>query len=280
MREVDVKEITAQAKRLCMEANYDLGEDVLKAFNDYSAAEESPAGREILEQLIENARIAAEERTPICQDTGLAVFFIELGQEVHLIGGDLNQAIHEGVRQGYQEGYLRKSSCHPFTRKNLGDNTPAIIHLELVPGDKIHIKFAPKGGGSENMSRVVVMLTPAASRQGVIDYIVELVKEAGPNPCPPTVVGVGIGGTFERAAYIAKKALFRPIGSKNPDPELARMEEEVLEKINKLGIGPQGLGGRTTSLAVHIDLVPCHIASLPLAVNIQCHAARHKEVTI
>lgn len=279
-REVDVKEIIAQVKRLCMEANYDLGEDVLKAFNDYSAAEESPAGREILEQLIENARIAAEERTPICQDTGLAVLFIELGQEVHLIGGDLNQAINEGVRQGYQEGYLRKSSCHPFTRKNLGDNTPAIIHLELVPGDKIHIKFTPKGGGSENMSRVVVMLTPAASRQGVIDYIVELVKEAGPNPCPPTVVGVGIGGTFERAACIAKKALFRPIGSKNPDPDLAQMEEEVLEKINKLGIGPQGLGGRTTSLAVHIDLVPCHIASMPLAVNIQCHAARHKEATI
>jgi len=279
MREVDVKEITAQVKRLCMEANYDLGEDVLKAFNDYSAAEESPAGREILEQLIENARIAAEERTPICQDTGLAVFFIELGQEVHLIGGDFDQAIHEGVRQGYQEGYLRKSSCHPFTRKNLGDNTPAIIHLELVPGDKIHIKFAPKGGGSENMSRVI-MLTPAVGRQGIIDYIIELIKEVGPNPCPPTVVGVGIGGTFERAAYLAKKTLLRPIGSKNPDPELAQMEEEVLEKINKLGIGPQGLGGRTTSLAVHIDLVPCHIASLPLAVNIQCHAARHKEVTI
>ncbi len=279
MREVDVKEITAQVKRLCMEANYDLGEDVLKAFNDYSAAEESPAGREILEQLIENARIAAEERTPICQDTGLAVFFIELGQEVHLIGGDFDQAIHEGVRQGYQEGYLRKSSCHPFTRKNLGDNTPAIIHLELVPGDKIHIKFAPKGGGSENMSRVI-MLTPAVGRQGIIDYIIELIKEVGPNPCPPTVVGVGIGGTFERAAYLAKKTLLRPIGSKNPDPDLAQMEEEVLEKINKLGIGPQGLGGRTTSLAVHIDLVPCHIASLPLAVNIQCHAARHKEVTI
>ncbi len=279
MREVDVKEITAQVKRLCMEANYDLGEDVLKAFNDYYAAEESPAGREILEQLIENARIAAEERTPICQDTGLAVFFIELGQEVHLIGGDFDQAIHEGVRQGYQEGYLRKSSCHPFTRKNLGDNTPAIIHLELVPGDKIHIKFAPKGGGSENMSRVI-MLTPAVGRQGIIDYIIELIKEVGPNPCPPTVVGVGIGGTFERAAYLAKKTLLRPFGSKNPDPELAQMEEEVLEKINKLGIGPQGLGGRTTSLAVHIDLVPCHIASLPLAVNIQCHAARHKEVTI
>ncbi len=278
-REVDVKEITAQVKRLCMEANYDLGEDVLKAFNDYAAAEESPAGKEILGQLIENARIAAEERTPICQDTGLAVVFVELGQEVHLIGGDFNQAIHEGMRQGYQEGYLRKSSCHPFTRKNLGDNTPAIIHLELVPGDKIHIKFAPKGGGSENMSRVI-MLTPAVGRQGTIDYIIELIKEVGPNPCPPTVVGVGIGGTFERAAYLAKKALFRPIGSKNPDSDLAQMEEEVLEKINKLGIGPQGLGGRTTSLAVHIDLVPCHIASLPLAVNIQCHAARHKEVTI
>jgi fumarate hydratase subunit alpha len=280
MREVDVKEITAQVKRLCLEANYELGEDVLKAFKDYHATEESPAGKEILEQLIENARIAKEERTPICQDTGLAVFFVELGQDVHLIGGDFNEAIQEGVRQGYQEGYLRKSSCHPFTRKNLGDNTPAIIHVELVPGDKIQIKFAPKGGGSENMSRVVVMLTPTTSREKIIDYIVDLVKEAGPNPCPPTVVGVGIGGTFEQAAYLAKKALLRPIASKNPDPELAQMEAEILEKINKLGIGPQGLGGRTTSLAVHIDLVPCHIASLPLAVNIQCHAARHKEVTI
>lgn len=279
-REVDVKEITAQVKRLCLEANYELGEDVLKAFKDYAAAEESPAGKEILEELIENARIAKEERTPICQDTGLAVFFVELGQDVHLIGGDFNEAIQEGVRQGYQEGYLRKSSCHPFTRKNLGDNTPAIIYVELVPGDKIHIKFAPKGGGSENMSRVVVMLTPTTSREKIIDYIVELVKEAGPNPCPPTVVGVGIGGTFEQAAYLAKKALLQPIASKNPDPDLAQMEAEVLEKINKLGIGPQGLGGRTTSLAVHIDLVPCHIASLPLAVNIQCHAARHKEVTI
>ncbi|UCD83975.1 MAG: fumarate hydratase [Deltaproteobacteria bacterium] len=279
MREIEANKITAQVKRLCMEANYDLGEDVLKAFKDYYAAEESPAGKEILEQLIENARIATDEKTPICQDTGLAILFIELGQDVHLVGGDLNEAVQEGVRQGYQEGYLRKSSCHPFTRKNLGDNTPAIIHIELVPGDKINIKFAPKGGGSENMSRVV-MLTPAVGRQGVIDYVVNLIKESGSNPCPPTVVGVGIGGTFERAAYIAKKALLRPIGSKNPDPELAQMEEEILEKINKLGIGPQGLGGRTTSLAVHVDLVPCHIASLPLAVNVQCHAARHKEVTI
>ncbi len=204
---------------------------------------------------------------------------MELGQDVHLVGGDLNGAIFEGVRQGYQEGYLRKSICHPFTRANTGDNTPAVIHVEVVPGDKVKLIVAPKGGGSENMSRVT-MLTPAAGKKGIIEYVVQRVKESGSNPCPPTIVGVGIGGTFEEAALLAKKALLRPIGSENPDAELASLEGEILDRINGLGIGPQGLGGRTTSLAVHVNMMPCHIASLPLAVNIQCHAHRHKEAVI
>lgn len=279
MREVDVALITERVKALCMEANFDLGQDVLGAFKKARAEEESPAGIEILGQLEENAAIAREERVAICQDTGIAVVFVELGQDVHLVGGDLNGAIHEGVRQGYQEGYLRKSLCHPFTRANTGDNTPAVIHVEIVPGEKVKLIVAPKGGGSENMSRVT-MLTPAAGKKGIIEYVVQRVKESGSNPCPPTIVGVGIGGTFERAALLAKKALLRPIGSENPDRELASLEGEILERINKLGIGPQGLGGRTTSLAVHVNMMQCHIASLPLAVNIQCHAHRHKEAVV
>jgi fumarate hydratase subunit alpha len=195
------------------------------------------------------------------------------------VGGTLDQAIHDGVRQGYQEGYLRKSTCHPFTRANLGDNTPAIIHLEMIPGDRLRLIVAPKGGGSENMSRVV-MLTPSVGIGGIRDYVVDRVREAGSNPCPPTIVGVGIGGTFEEAALIAKKSLLRPVGSRNTDPELAEMEADLLTRINRLGIGPQGLGGRTTSLAVHVKVMACHIASLPLAVNIQCHAHRHKETVI
>ncbi len=279
MREVDVGIITEKVKNLCMEANFDLGQDVLNAFKGAKAKEESPTAIEILGQLEENASIAREERVGICQDTGIAVVFVELGQEVHLVGGDLNGAIFEGVRQGYQEGYLRKSICHPFTRANTGDNTPAVIHVEVVPGDKVKLIVAPKGGGSENMSRVT-MLTPAAGKKGIIEYVVQRVKESGSNPCPPTIVGIGIGGTFEEAALLAKKALLRPIGSENPDPELASLEEEVLARINGLGIGPQGLGGRTTSLAVHVNMMPCHIASLPLAVNIQCHAHRHKEAVV
>ncbi len=279
MREVDVGIITEKVKNLCMEANFDLGQDVLNAFKGAKAKEESPTAIEILGQLEENASIAREERVGICQDTGIAVVFVELGQEVHLVGGDLNGAIFEGVRQGYQEGYLRKSICHPFTRANTGDNTPAVIHVEVVPGDKVKLIVAPKGGGSENMSRVT-MLTPAAGKKGMIGYVVQRVKESGSNPCPPTIVGIGIGGTFEEAALLAKKGLLRPIGSENPDPELASLEEEVLALINGLGIGPQGLGGRTTSLAVHVNMMPCHIASLPLAVNIQCHAHRHKEAVI
>ena len=279
MREIDVGVITETVKGLCMEANFDLGQDVLDAFERAKAEEESPAGVEILEQLEENASIATQERVAICQDTGIAVVFVEMGQDVHLVGGDFNDAINEGVRQGYRDGYLRKSLCHPFTRANTGDNTPAVIHVKIVPGDKVKLTVAPKGGGSENMSRVT-MLTPAAGKEGIVEYVVQRVRESGSNPCPPTIIGVGIGGTFENAALLAKEALLRPLRSENPDPELASLEGEILERINKLGIGPQGLGGRTTSLAVHIKMMPCHIASLPLGVNIQCHAQRHKETVI
>lgn len=279
MREIDVKLITEKVKDLCMEANTDLGEDVLEAFDRAIEKEESPLGVEILKELKENARIARDERVAICQDTGFAVVFIELGQDVHLVGGGLKEAIFEGVRQGYRDGYLRKSICHPFTRANTGDNTPAIIHTEIVHGDQVKIIVAPKGGGSENMSRVV-MLTPSDGIEGIKRYVVQRVKESGSNPCPPTIVGVGIGGTFELAAFLAKKSLLRPLGSKNPDTELDQLEFEILTEINKLGIGPQGLGGRTTSLAVHILMMPCHIASFPLAVNIQCHAQRHKEIIL
>lgn len=279
MREIDVGLITEKVKELCIQANTDLGDDVLRAFDHAIEREESPLAIEILKELKENARIAKEEKVPICQDTGVAVIFMEVGQEVHFVGGDLKEAIFEGVRQGYREGYLRKSMCHPFTRANTGDNTPAILHIEIVPGDKVKLIVAPKGGGSENMSRVV-MLSPSDGIEGIKKYVVQRVKESGSNPCPPTIIGVGIGGNFEQAALLAKKSLLRPIGSRNPDPELDRLESEILQEINRLGIGPQGLGGRTTSLAVHILMMPCHIASFPLAVNIQCHAHRHKEVIL
>jgi fumarate hydratase subunit alpha len=262
MREVDVKLITEKVRALCMEANTDLGEDVLRSFDRALEKEESPLAMEILKELKENARIARDEKVAICQDTGFAVVFVELGQDVHLVGGDLREAIFEGVRQGYQDGYLRKSICHPFTRANTGDNTPAIIHTEIVPGEKVGIMVAPKGGGSENMSRVM-MLTPSDGVEGIKRSVIERVR-----------------GNFEQVALLAKKSLLRPIGSKNPDPELEKLESEILTGINKLGIGPQGLGGRTTSLAVHILMMPCHIASFPLAVNIQCHVHRHKEITI
>ena len=279
MREINVKLITEEVRELCMEANTNLGEDVLQAFDGAMKKEESPLGLEILKELKENARIAKEEKVAMCQDTGFAVIFMELGQDVHLVGGDLKEAIFEGVRQGYRDGYLRKSICHPFTRANTGDNTPAIIHTEIVSGDEVKITVAPKGGGSENMSRVM-MLTPSDGVEGIKQYVLQRVKESGSNPCPPTIVGIGIGGTFEEAALLAKKSLLRPLGSKNPDPELDQLEFDLLTEINKLGIGPQGLGGRTTSLAVHILMMPCHIASFPLAVNIQCHAQRHKEAII
>lgn len=279
MREVPVSQIAETVKKLCIDANFYLGEDVLKAFDRGEQTEESAVGKEIFQQLKENARIAREEQVAMCQDTGLAVVFVELGQEVHIVGGDFNQAINEGVRQGYKEGYLRKSACHCFTRANTKDNTPAIIHLDLVPGDKMKITVAPKGGGSENMS-TVNMMTPSDGIEGIKKRVVEWVKQAGSNPCPPVVVGVGIGGTFEQAALIAKKALLRPLGEKNPDPQVAGLEEELLALVNNLGIGPQGLGGRITALAVHVNMIPCHIASFPLAVNINCHAHRHKEAVI
>lgn len=278
-REISTKEIITVVKDLCIDANYNLGEDVLSAFDKAIKTEESPTGREALKELVENARIAREEKAPICQDCGLAVVFLEIGQDVHITGGDLKDAINEGVRQGYEQGYLRKSACHPITRKNTGDNTPAIIHVQIVPGDKMKIIFAPKGGGAENMSRVD-MLTPAAGINGVKDFVVNRIKESGSNPCPPTIVGIGIGGTFERSAILAKKAILREMGKRSPDPELAEIEQDILERINRLGIGPMGYGGNTTSLEVFLETEPCHIASLPVAVNVQCHASRHKEAVI
>ncbi|MDD3580022.1 MAG: fumarate hydratase [Desulfobacca sp.] len=279
MREINVQEVTAAVKQAAMTANFELGADMLRALEKGAREEESPAGQEVFRQLLENARIAREKRIPICQDCGLTVVFAELGQEVHLVGGDFNEAIQEGVRQGYQAGYLRKSLCHPLTRKNTGDNTPAVIYTTIVPGDQLKLMVVPKGGGSENMSRVF-MLRPAAGLAGIKEKVVETVRDAGANPCPPTIIGVGIGGTFEQAALLAKKALLREVGSQHPDPELAALEQELLTMINNLGIGPQGLGGRFTSLAVHINLMPCHIASLPVAVNVQCHASRHQEVVL
>ena len=279
MKTIVFDDIVKKVKDACMSANFELGEDVITAFRKTKETEESPVGKEILEQLIENATIAKEEKIAMCQDTGFAVFFVEIGDEVKVSGGNLVEAINEGVRQGYKEGYLRKSICHPFTRKNTGDNTPAIVHLDMVPGDQLKIIVAPKGGGSENMSRVT-MLKPSDGIEGIKRFVVERVRESGANPCPPLVIGVGIGGTFEKAALIAKKALLRPVGSKNPDPELVSLEEELLVEINDLGVGPQGLGGRTTALAVHVNMHPCHIASLPVAVNINCHASRHKEIVL
>jgi fumarate hydratase subunit alpha len=279
MREVDAKEIVAAVRKMSMDANYYLGEDVLAALKKFEKLEESPLGKEILNQIIKNADIAAEKQMPLCQDTGLTVIFAEIGQDVH-IKGDFDEAIQEGVREGYRDGFLRKSIVvDPLNRKNTGDNTPAVISTRLVPGDKITLTILPKGGGSENMSRIK-MLKPSDGEQGVKDFVIETIKIAGGNPCPPLIVGVGIGGSFDRVAQLAKHALLREIGSKHPDPFYARMEDELLEKINNTGVGPQGLGGRTTALAVHIDVAPCHIASLPAAVNTQCHSARHKTVVI
>ena len=279
MRQIEVAQVTQAVKEAAIIANYEAGEDLLRALARGAEEEESAAGREIFRQLLENARIARDQRIPICQDCGLAVVFVELGQEVHLVGGSFEEAIHTGVRQGYGEGYLRKSLCHPLTRANTGDNTPAVIHTEIVPGDRLKLIVVPKGGGSENMSRVH-MLKPAEGWAGIKEKVVATVREAGPNPCPPIIVGVGIGGTFEWAALLSKKALVRELGRPHADPELARLERELLLAVNDLGIGPQGLGGRLTALAVHLLMQPCHIASLPVAVNIQCHASRHQEVVL
>lgn len=279
MRDIHVKDIIAAVKQAAITANYVIGPDLLAAFQRGLTAEESPSGREIFRQLIENARIADTECVPLCQDCGLTVIFAEVGQEVRIVGGHFEAALQEGVRQGYQEGYLRKSVCHPLTRTNTGDNTPAVIHTEIVPGDRLRLWVVPKGGGSENMSRLF-MLKPAQGWEGIKEAVVATVREAGPNACPPYIVGVGIGGNFERAALLAKKSLLRELGSTNPDSDLAALEEELLTAINDLGIGPQGLGGRLTALGVHILMQPCHIASLPVAVNIQCHSSRHREVEL
>ena len=279
MRDIKASIITSEIRRLCIEANYYLGEDVVKAFDKAIETEESPVGVSILKALKKNSEIARDEELPMCQDTGFTVIFAEIGQEAHVIEGDLTEAINEGVRQGYKDGYLRKSICDPFTRKNTGDNTPATIHYNIVPGDKISFIVAPKGGGSENMSRAT-MLKPSDGIEGIKDFVLQRVKEAGSNPCPPIIVGIGIGGSIEQAAYIAKKALLRPLGTENEDSELNEIEKELLQSINDLGMGPQGLGGTNYAIGVHVIKIPCHIATLPLSVNICCHASRHKSVTI
>jgi len=281
MRQISVQEITDTVARLCIEANYYLPKDVEDSLRAAREAEPSPVGREVLDCILENAEIARQEQMPLCQDTGLTVVFLEVGQEVHIVGGSLVEAINEGVRRGYTEGYLRKSVVdYPFSKRiNTRDNTPAVIHTDIVPGDRLKITVVPKGGGSENMS-FLGMLKPADGRQGVIDFVVNAVDKAGANPCPPIIVGVGIGGTIDQTTLLAKKALLRRVGEPHPDPEVAALESDILERVNRLGIGPQGFGGRTTALAVHVETFPCHIASLPVVVNIQCHSARHKEAVL
>ncbi len=275
MRTVDVADLTQNIKEMCIEANHFLSEDMKKAFTTAEQKEKAPLGRQILQQLQQNMEIAAQDMIPICQDTGMAVVFLEVGQDVHLTGGNVEDAVNEGVRQGYVDGYLRKSVVKdPIHRENTKDNTPAIIHYSIVPGDRIRITVAPKGFGSENMSRIF-MLKPADGIEGVKNAILTAVKDAGPNACPPMVVGVGIGGTFEKCALMAKKALTRPVDEHSEIPYVRELEEELLEKINKTGIGPGGLGGSTTALAVNINTYPTHIAGLPVAVNICCHVNRH-----
>ncbi len=281
MREIDVKEIIPVVKKLCIDANYYIGEDVLDKIKEFYEKEESPTAKEVLAILLENYELAAKEKMPSCQDTGVAVVFVELGQDVHLVGGDFYEAIHEGIRQGYKDGYLRKSLVDDpiIGRVNTKDNTPGLIYTDIVPGEKIKITVAPKGGGSENMSEVK-MMKAADGIEGVVNFVVDRVRRSGGNPCPPIVVGVGLGGNFEQSALLAKKSLLRPLNESHPEKKWAKVEAEILEKVNKLGIGPQGFGGRTTALAVSIMYKPCHIASMPVAVNIQCHAARHKTAVI
>jgi len=280
MKEIKTADIIATVARLAVEANQLLGEDVVRAFEEGRESERSPAGRDIFSQLLENARLAREDSVPMCQDTGLAVVFLEVGQEVH-VDGYLEEAVQEGIRRGYADGYLRKSVVSPpiAPRKNTGDNTPAIIHTRIVPGSGLRITVAPKGGGSENMS-ALKMLKPADGWEGVRSFVLETVKSAGPNPCPPLVVGVGLGGNFEHSAFLAKKALLRKVGARNSDPDVAALEDELTERINRLGIGPAGFGGDVTALGVHVETHPCHIASLPVAVNINCHAHRHREAIL
>jgi len=281
MREIKASSIFQAVAQLCQEANFELGEDVIAALKRAQQAEESPLGRKVLSQLLENARIAKQERLPLCQDCGTAVVFLEIGQDVHITGGDLYDAVAEGVRQGYTEGYLRKSVVsQPFSaRLNTNDNTPPVIHTEIAPGDQVKITVMPKGGGAENMARLAI-LKPREGQKGIIDLVITTVDEAGGKPCPPLIVGLGIGGTAEAAMLLAKKALLRPVAKPNPDPETAELEKEILTQINNLGIGPLGFGGRTTALAVHAEVMPTHIASLPVAINLQCHSARHKEAIL
>lgn len=275
LRDIDTATITKAVHELFIEANTRLGQDVLTALEHALLKEASAIGREVLSQILDNARIARQEALPICQDTGLAVVFVELGQDVRITGGNLRAAVEEGVRRAYEEGCLRKSVCDPLSRENTQDNTPAVIHFNVIPGNTLTITAMPKGGGSENMSRAA-MLTPSAGIEGIKKFVLDAVSQAGANPCPPIIVGLGIGGSLEAACLLAKKALLRPVGRPHPtDQRLVRLEMELEDEINKLGIGPGGLGGIVTALAVHAEMLPCHIASLPVAVNIQCHVARH-----
>jgi len=280
MRDIHTSAIVDAVKKLCMDANLDLEPDMLRAFDRALATERSPAGRQVLQTLKQNAEMARTQRIPYCQDTGFVVCFVELGQDAHVTGGALDAAINEGVRQGYTEGYLRASIVRsPFDRVNTGDNTPAVIHVDVVPGATLKLMLMAKGGGCENRSKYR-MLTPAEGTPGVKEWILECVRTAGPDACPPLILGVGVGGTFEKAALLSKKALFRELGSPNPDPVVDALERELLDRANRLGIGPQGYGGDTTAFGIHILTYPCHITSLPVAVTIECHAHRHKEVTL
>lgn len=280
MKEINVSKITEVVKNMCIDANYYLTHDVKEKIESAYKQEKWPMAKEILEKILTNIDIAKKEEMPICQDTGMACVFVEIGQDVHIIGGNLKDAINEGIRQGYNEGFLRKSVVKdPLDRINTMDNTPAIIYYNIVEGDKLKIKVAPKGFGSENMSQLK-MLKPADGLEGIKDFVLKVVKEAGPNPCPPIVVGIGIGGTFDKAANLAKKALVRPLNEKNNNEFYANLEKELLKEVNELGIGPQGFGGKTTALAVNIETYPTHIAGLPVAVNINCHVTRHAEIEL
>ncbi len=280
MKEINVQEIIEAVEELCLRTNCVLNQDVVAALQRSLVTEESPQGKEVIELLLQNAEIAERECIPICQDTGMAVIFVEIGQDLHIAGGSLTDALNEGVRRGYQKGFLRKSVVsNPFSRENTRDNTPAIIHYDIVEGDNLTLTLAPKGFGSENMGSLR-MLKPSDGLAGAMDFVVETIDKAGANPCPPIVVGVGVGGTMEKAAYLAKKALLRDIGSTNEDPELAKVEQELLRRINDLGIGPQGFGGRTTALGVNLEVFATHIAGLPVAVNINCHVARHLKLIL
>ncbi|MFA7163950.1 MAG: fumarate hydratase [Eubacteriales bacterium] len=279
MRTISTDQIIEAVKDLCIDAACILNDDIREKIKEAKQQEESPFAKSILDQLLENARIAKEDRVPLCQDTGIAVVFLRLGQDVHITGGSLYAAIDEGVRRGYSQGYLRKSVLDPLTRENTGDNSPAVIHTEIVDGDRLEITLAPKGFGSENMSKLA-MLKPSDGIEGIKAFVLDTVIEAGANPCPPIIVGIGIGGTMDKAAYIAKRSLLRRLGEKNPDPQLAQLELELLGLVNSTGIGPQGLGGKTTALAVHIEAFPTHIAGLPVAINIQCHCARHRSISL